>query len=400
MTKILFIHHGTGWGGAPISLLQIINTLDKSKYDVEVLLIRDSIVSKIFKEHGIKVKIANNSFYRHFYRYYTHSVANEKKWFRIDIELKEILSWLLNRYYFAKKEIKNYNYDIVHLNSSVLSDWIAPCKKKGKVIIHIREPFTKGKLGLRYNFFKKQISKYADKIITISNDNARRINIPEKTKVIYNFIEIKQNCEIEKTHTITDYVLYVGGNQSIKGFHTVVDSLDYLSKDIKIVFCGNYQLKNRESRRIFSFIKDKIKNISPEHKKMNVALKKIKSHPNAIVVGLVEDTKEWIKNCEFLISPFSKPHFSRPVLEAFACKKCVIGTDVEGMEEIIDHNVNGLIIKKNNPILLAKAINYLHANPKKSEEYGKNGFLKASKLFSSKSILQIQEIYEELSHDI
>ena len=160
---------------------------------IRVLLLRDSIVSKMLTENDIQYVVAKSAFYRKFYSYFIHSVASTEKWYRVDIVIKHILSWVLSRFYFAPTELKKHDYDVVHLNSSVLTDWLAPSKAKGKVIIHIQEPFSRGNWGLRHYFLTSQMRKYADCIIAISKDNARRINIPEKTEVVYNFVEIGKN---------------------------------------------------------------------------------------------------------------------------------------------------------------------------------------------------------------
>ncbi len=394
MIKVLYIHHGTGLSGAAISLINTIRALDKTRYTSKVLLIRDSSLSNVFTESGIKYTIAKSSFYKKYYTYFVHSAASNDKWFRIDLLIKNFISWVLSRYYFAHNELKSIDCDIIHLNSSVLTDWLAPSKRKAKVIIHIREPFSKGNFGIRHYLLTSQMRKYADWIIAISKDNAKRINITEKSSVIYNFIQINTSFASEDLNTKNGEVLYLGGYEIIKGFFTVVDSLDYLNDDVKIVFCGNYQIASKTN--IIQKLLSWIINLLPVHRKVQKSLRIIRKHPNAVFKGLINDSSEMIRKTEFLISPFANPHFSRPVFEAFANKKCVIGTDVEGMDEIIDHNINGLIIKRNNPKLLAEAINYLHANPQLREHYGNNGYNKAVQLFSNDNIARIESVYAKL----
>lgn len=392
--KILFIHHATGWGGATINLINIINNLDKNLFDIKVLLIKASVVAEKLKENNISYEIAKSTFYSRYYQYFTHSEAGYIKWYQAFEYLRLSISWLLSRYFFAQRELVKHDYDIAHLNSSVLTDWIAPAKIKGKVIIHIQEPFRKGKFDFLRPVFRSQMRKFADHIIAISEDNAKRINIPEKTSVIYNFIQINSRFTESEINTNNGKVLYLGGYEIIKGFFTLVDSLDYLNDGVKIIFCGNYQIVSRTNtiQKLFAWLK----NLLPVHRKIQKSLKIIRNHPKAVFIGQINSSSEMIRKTEFLISPFSYPHFSRPVFEAFANKKCVIGTDVEGMDEIIDHNINGLIIRKNNPKLLAEAINYLHANPQLREQYANNGYTKAVQLFSNDNIAKIESVYAKL----
>lgn len=395
ITKILFIHHATGWSGAAINMVNIINGLDKTKYSIEVLLLRDSIVSKMLIEKGIRYTVAKSVFYKKYYKYFLHSDAGLEKWYRFDTFIKHIISWLLSRFVFAPNEIKRHDFDIAHLNSSVLTDWLAPCKTKNKVVIHIQEPFSNGYFGIRHNFLTSQMRKYSDCIIAISKDNAKRINIPEKTKVVYNFVEESQFLEKENYKPQYGNVLYVGGSEIIKGYFTIVDALDYLDHDIRIKFCGNYSTVDNQKNLVGSF-KNIIRGMFPVHKKLKSSINKIISHPNAIFIGFINNTSQYIQESEFLISPFSKPHFSRPVFEAFLNKRCVIGTDVIGMDEIIDNNINGLIVEKDNPKMLAQAINLLHKNQQNRFEMAENGYLKAKKLFSISNVKQIEKIYDDV----
>lgn len=391
MKKILFIHHAAGWGGAPNSMIKLINDLDRFRYNVEVLLLKNSIVADKLTENGIKYKVAESIFYKKYYRYFAHSEAYYLKWYNIYRLIKLSVLWLLSRYYFSKRELKKHFFDIVHLNSSVLTDWLLPAKKKGKVIIHIREPFRKGRLDILYHVFRSQMRKYADQIVAISKDNAKRIGIPAKIKVIYNHSEIPKNGPSECSYS-SKKVLYLGGSSYIKGFFTMVDALDYLDKDVKVYFGGIYS-KGGNSRNL---LKQILKRIFSYGKKRKEAIDKMISHPNAIKIGMTDNVQKYLDEVCCLISPFSIPHFSRPIIEAFLHKKPAIGSDVEGMDEIVKHEENGLIVPKDNPKKLAEAINGLTADSEKAKNLGEKGYDMAIRNFSPDNIRQIQYLYDNL----
>lgn len=386
--KILFIHHAEGWGGAPKSMIQLINSLDKSKYDCKVLLIKYSIVADKLKENGINFSVAQSRFYKKYYHYFVHSEAGYIKWYQIIRLVRLSILWILSRYYFAPKELSTHEANIVHLNSSALTDWLAPSRKLGKVVIHIREPFRKGRLDFLHYFFRRQYKKYADRIIAISKDNAKRVNIPEKTMVIYNFAEIK-DLNIHPDSYCSKKFLYIGGSAKIKGFFTLVDALDYLDKDVIVYFAGYY------SNTTGKGFKGKLKKII--RARLYEAIRRIKQHPNAKYLGLVHNVSEYIDQTCCLISPFTVPHFSRPVIEAFLHKKPVIVSNVSGMEEIVNNGVNGLIFPAGDSISLANAINKLANNPQLAKEMGENGYKEAMLKYTEKNIYAIQDIYNSLS---
>lgn len=389
--KILFIHHATGWGGAPKSMIQIINALDKSKYSYHVLLIKDSNVSDKLKESGISFSVAQSKFYKKYYRFFLHSEAGYIKWYQIIRFIKLSILWVLSRYYFAPKELNNYTADIVHLNSSSLTDWLAPSKKLGKVVIHIREPFRKGMLDYLHYFFKNQYKKYADQIIAISNDNAKRIGLPWKTKVMYNFAEIPENIPNDKSY-YSKCFLYLGGASKIKGFYTLVEALDYINKDIKIYFGGYYEISPKKNR-----LKQAIKQFIGYEKKRKIAIQKMRRNPNAVEIGMIDQVDEYLEKVCCVISPFTVPHFARPVIEAHLHRKPAIGSNIEGMDEIIEHNKTGLLFENGNAKDLANKINYIANNPTEAKRMGCNGYKVAIKKYSTNNIKIIEKIYDTLS---
>ncbi len=387
--KILFIHHGSGWGGAPNSLIKTIKELDTAKYDVLVLLIKDSIVRKKLEEIGINYIVARSFFYRKIYSFYFHWVPYYVPFYYFPKFFKLSLFWLLSRFYFAKRELKHLDYDIAHLNSSQISDWLAPCKKKGKVVMHIREPISKGTFGFRYTLFRSQMRKYCDKIIAISFDNAKRIDLPEKTSVVYNFSEVNNNFVKEDSY-FSKKVLYLGGSAPYKGFHNMVNALEFLDNDIKVYFGGIYDSQEENE---FKFKIKKILGIGSDLRK---TLRKMRQSHKTIELGLIFNVTKYIGESCCLIAPFAASHFARPVIEAYLNKKPAIGTNVEGMDEIITQNYTGLIVKNENGRALADAINYLCNHPIKAREMGENGFKLATEKFTCENVKQIISIYDSL----
>lgn len=390
MKRILFIHHAAGWGGAPNCMLKLIQYLDRTKYTAEVLLLKNSIVADKLTEARIRYKVAGSSFYRKFYHFFAHSDAGKVRWYRIDSYFMMSISWLLSRYYFAGKELSRHEFDIVHLNSSVLTDWMAPASKLGKVIIHVREPFSHGKFDLLHHFFSDQMKKYADQIIAISEDNANRVCLPFKTKVIYDFAEVPARVADVNSYS-SRKVLYLGGSSPSKGFYTLVDALDYLDESILIYFGGEYVITEKHGN-IIQIIKYHLS----KARKRNAAIEKISKHPKAKVIGMVYNVNDYLDEVCCMVSPFAVPHFSDPVIESYLHRKPAIGSDVKGMEEIIENNLTGLIFRKNDPVKLAMAINNLVDNPQRAKLMGEAGYKIAISKFTPLNISQIENVYDKI----
>jgi len=391
--KILFIHHASGWGGAPINMINIINELDKTKFDPHVLLLKDSIVKDRLEEKNIGYTVCNSFFYRKCYRYFSHSEAGKIPYYNFLVLIKVFITWLLSKYIYAPKVLKNHDFDVVHLNSFVLSDWVYPASKQGKVIYHIQEPISKGMFGLRYNFIRTEVEKYADKIIAISIDNKGRINLPEKTEVVYNFIDIPNTIEEKK---ITKSILYVGGVAKIKGIDILIDAIPFIHKDIQLNLAGHFPNLSPLS----NFKETAYKFLYPSAYRLRYKLMTIAKLDNVNMIGSFSSIGTLLQESTLLISPFTVPHFSRPVIEAFAYGRPVIVSDVIGMDEVVDNEINGLIINKENPKALAIAINTLVNKPELLKKMGVSGRRKAIELYSPKvNILKIENIYNELNNE-
>lgn len=390
--NVLFIHHGGGAGGALLNLLYTIQNLNENKYSIKVLMLYNYSSYDLFLKMGINFEIINSRFYRKNLHYFIHSEVGCLKWYKVYSLIRTFFFWIFSAFIYAPKILRKESVDILHLNSSVLTDWSFAAKRIGiKNVIHIQEPIAKGYLGIRKSLMRNIIKLSADHIIAISQDNANRLNIPDKTTVVYNFVKTKVlnlTKKEEKNVYSNKAVLYAGGAETHKGFFTIVEALDYINQDIKIYFAGNISLP----RRYFwqpSQKKNKLK------KKL---LEKVKNNHNIEFIGLTNDILKLIAKCTATISPFSVPHFSRLVIESFAMKKPAIGSDVEGMDEIIEHSKDGLLFKTNNAKSLAETINYICSNPNKAKEMGKYGYEKYKTNFSENNVKRIELIYDNLNN--
>jgi glycosyltransferase involved in cell wall biosynthesis len=101
-------------------------------------------------------------------------------------------------------------------------------------------------------------------------------------------------------------------------------------------------------------------------------------------LGLVRDTlftgyinQDEIQNYhnmfDIFVVPSVKESFGVSALEASACGKPVIVSNVGGLPEVVENEKTGLIVEKQNSSLLAESIEKLINNLKMREEFGNNG---------------------------
>lgn len=88
--------------------------------------------------------------------------------------------------------------------------------------------------------------------------------------------------------------------------------------------------------------------------------------------------------------------FGMVLIEAMACKKPVIGSNVGGIPYVIDNEQNGLLVPPKDPQALADAIIKILTNPQLAKKMGENGYKNVKENFIwDKQIEKTKKIIEE-----
>jgi len=211
------------------------------------------------------------------------------------------------------------------------------------------------------NFVEKLTYKSATKVypnsyglqeIIVQNHLAK----PEKLKVIANgssngintqyfstshFTESdRQELKVQLNISPDDFVfIFVGRLVGDKGINELVEAFKSLPKDLsdsKLLLVGNEEPE-----------------LDPLKKETQ---KEIRQNQNIITTGWVDDVRPYFAIADALVFPSYREGFPNVVLQAGAMELPGIVTDINGCNEIITHQYNGLIIPPKNTIELQKAM--------------------------------------------
>jgi glycosyltransferase involved in cell wall biosynthesis len=99
--------------------------------------------------------------------------------------------------------------------------------------------------------------------------------------------------------------------------------------------------------------------------------------------------------------PSYREGLPKGLVEAAACGRAVVTSDVPGCRDAIDPNITGVLVPAKNPIALADAIQALIESPERRAQMGKAGRELAEQAFAIEKIVgQHMTIYQELlDHD-
>ena len=87
-----------------------------------------------------------------------------------------------------------------------------------------------------------------------------------------------------------------------------------------------------------------------------------------------EEAMKILKSSQVLVVPSRKDSLPTVIKEAFYLKVPVVGTNVDGIPELIQDNVNGLLVPSENPQKLAEAVNLLLADKAKAKTFTDAGY--------------------------
>ncbi len=334
MLTVLHTESSKGWGGQENRTLKESIGLKNLGARVIILCQPGSILEKKAKEEGIEVRTC-----------------------------KMNKSYDLRAVKYMLKLIKDEKVDIINTHSgkdSFLAGIAGKLSRKKPAVVrtrHLALPIT-SKFTYKY---------LCDKIVTVS-EYVREYLIsesisPEKIVAIPTGIELekfnpdkvssnlKQQLGISAENPLVGTVSIL---RKKKGHHILLDAIPLILK--KIPEC------------VFVIVGD-----GPQKENILAKIKSMNLTDKVFLLGLREDISQIIKSIDLFVLPTLQEALGTAFLEAMAMKKTVIGTNVDGVKEVIKDGINGHLVEPNNPSQLAEAVVKILKNPQKSIEMGIQG---------------------------
>ena len=191
----------------------------------------------------------------------------------------------------------------------------------------------------------RNVLKDADGVFAVSNALRHEIiatgvvGIADKTKLSWNSVDIdkfsnKNDDSFKKEFKLEDkpIVLFVGNLIKRKNVDSLLEAKKIAHSDYYLVVVGD----------------------GPLYKKLTKKVEDDNIH-DVIFTGARDDVENIIPSCDVLILPSFSESFGLVLIEALACGKPVIGSDVGGITEIINDDV-GLLVNPKKVSSIAKAI--------------------------------------------
>jgi len=119
---------------------------------------------------------------------------------------------------------------------------------------------------------------------------------------------------------------------------------------------------------------------------------------SVLFLGHVADVSDYLQATDVYVSPSFHEGFPNALLEAMACGLPVVASRIGGVEDVIKHEVNGLLVAPGNSDELAKAVLQFLQCPEKAEEMGRQAARTIREQYAIDAVApRYLNLYRELS---
>jgi glycosyltransferase involved in cell wall biosynthesis len=201
-----------------------------------------------------------------------------------------------------------------------------------------------------------------------------------KIHVIPNGIDFEdiQNILPDKS-TEFPYILYVGNLVKVKGVDLLVKAIPNIKKAIPNI-------------RVF------IGGLGPQEKELKKLVKKLNIEENVKFLGFISGNEKYsyYKSTDLCVVPSFYETFGIVCLEAMACGKPVVASNVGGIPYVVEDGKTGLLFECGNANDLAEKVIILLKNKEMREKMGKEGREKAKEFSWDKIAEKTVKVYKEM----
>ena len=261
---------------------------------------------------------------------------------------------------FLKTKFKKGN-DIAHAHHIIAA--LAMKNFSCKKILSIHGVYSKN-IDQLYGKTISNISKKYEKM-ALNLVDAITVNSKEGydyyTKMGFNVVQIPNAIDLnlipkKSTKQFKNQLIFAGRLSKEKGIEILLESASQLPNNYHLLIAGSGPLE------------EKVRKLSDE--KTNLHYLGYQSKQNMLSL---------IRGSDLLIQPSLEEGISSTLLEAMACGTCVLGSDIEGISEVIENNKTGLLVEPNNSDELLNKILYLLPKKEKRLSMANEGLERVKK---------------------
>lgn len=366
MKKVLFLIHDLMGGGAEKVLVNLVNNMDFSKFDVTVMSLFDVGVNRQCLSKQVHYKYAHRKMMRGNSRFMK----------------------LLSPERLHKKYIKeDYDIEVAYLEGSCARIISGCSDSKTKLVswIHI-EQHTTERVSISFRSIKEAEKCYRryNKVVcvseTVKQDFESIISLENPAVVLYNTNESKKIINLSE-EAISDVtfsdseinLIAVGKLLKSKGF-------DKLVRIVNRLVHQNYSVHLH------------ILGVGELESELKAYIAKEKLEQYITLLGYQENPYKYIASADLFVCASLREGFSTAATEALIVGTPVCTVEVSGMKEMLGENNEYGIVTENSENALYEGIKMLLDNPDLLAHYKKQAKIRGKEFSTEKTVKAVEDM--------
>ena len=396
---VLYIHHGGGIGGAPVSMLQLAAKLDRSRYEAQVVFTRPGPILTFAREMDVSARVVP---LRSAFFYSAH----------VPIRARMLLPFIvrfLPTVQSAQTLVEQVKPDLVHLNTSVLIPAAIGVKRTEVPLVwHVRE--VPGPNPLLRRWQTGCIQRLADRIIVNSQTVARAFQNQAKVDVVHNAVDLDRfNPGLPSAGACirtelglpveTPVVGMIGSVQAVKGHFLLVEAARHVVQavpDVRFLIVAG-GLGPAYARSWKGRVKRALGMPLDNLARMRRLIESAGLTKYFCFSGYRTDIPQMLAAMDVLAFPsLAAEGFGRPLIEAMAMQRPVAASDIGPSREILGEGTS-LLVPPGDAEALASALVRLIQDPEMRQQMGQVGRQRVEQLFDlERHVGAIQKVYDKV----
>ena len=382
--RILYLVHSGGMGGALLSLRYLLERLDRTRYEPVAACIHDvPEVMETLRAAGVETLHAPGI------SVLPHTTGG---WDPLLSPLGAARAARAARAFgpsarATEELIRRVRPDLVHLNSLVLAPSAVGARRAGaRLVWHVRESVHPGHLGVRRGWLSRAMRTLPDEAVFISEDDRQRLTGGRSGVVIPNFVDharfdrgvdggaVRAELRIPADAPV---VLFFGGWAALKGAHVLLPALAAARRrlpGLHALVAGaeapwSTRAVARAARAVLPLVGS-----GTERQRFMRAYREHGMEGWVHLLPFRSDPERLLAASTVVAFPSTQPHSARPVIEAGAMARPVVGSRIGGVEELVEEGVTGLLVPPGDAEALGDALARVAGDPALARAMGEAGY--------------------------
>lgn len=369
MKKVLFLIHDLGAGGAEKVLVNLVNNMDRSKFDISVIVLFGGGINEQFLKpdvhfHAVLPRMlpGNSKLMKMLSPKRLHEICVKEQY---DIEIS-YLEGVSARVISGCQNPKTKLVSWIHVEQHVMKALAAPFRNESEAI-HC------------YNRFDHTVcvSKY------VHDDFCSILNFQKPCSVCYNTVE--SDVIIRKAQESAEELIdnkkvrlvAVGTLKKSKGYNRLLNIIESLKKEgypIHLYILGT----------------------GPMQQELETIIAQKYLEHSITLLGYHTNPYRFVSKCDLFVCASHSEGFSTAATEALIVGTPVCTVEVSGMKEMLGDNNEYGVVTENNEEALYRGIKHLLDNPSLMKYYKRQAKLRGRRFSTEETVNAVESMLMNL----